>query len=87
MIESIYVVEKENNGEIWAFRTMDDARMFILKEYMESELKDLCKNILKNLDDPGQISDYLDFLTDDLRNLRNDGYIDGFMFIREATLI
>ena len=87
MIESIYVVERENDGEIWAFHTMDDARMFILKEYVESELKVFRQNILENLDDPGHISEYLDFLTSDLKNLHDDGYIDGFMFIREATLI
>ena len=90
MEKTIYIVEDENNGNMYGFWSKEKAINFIINNYLDSNFGGVKSAIMEELyreePDIEEIEGMLDYIKNDFKNLIEHGYADGFMFIREVKI-
>lgn len=90
MEEIVYIVEDENNGNMYGFWSREQALKFMVNNYLDCGLGGMKDAIIEELHnenpDVNEIESMLDYMRDDIRDMLEHGYADGFMFMREVAI-
>ena len=82
MENKVYIVEKCDNGEYFAFSSEEKAKEFMLKSYLKDNIDDAkyCVADMTNVDD------VVDIIKTDIESILKNGYIEELMYISVAEL-
>ena len=90
MEKTIYIVEDENNGNMRGFWSKEKATNCIIHNYLDSDFGGVKNAIMEELHreepDIDEIEGMLNYIKEDLQNIFEHGYADGFMFMREVEI-
>ena len=82
MGNKIYIVEKWDNGEYFAFSSDVKAKEFMLKSYLKKDIADAkyCVEDCTNVDD------VVDIIKKDIESILKYGYLEEVMYMSVAEL-
>ena len=82
MENKVYIVEKCDNGEYFAFSSEEKAKEFMLKSYLKDNIDDAkyCVADMTNVDD------VVDIIKTDIESILKNGYIEELMYMSVAEL-
>ena len=90
MEEIVYIVEDENNGNMYGFWSREQALRFMVNNYLDCGFGGMKDAIIEELHnenpDMNEIESMLDYMRNDIRDMLEHGYADGFMFMREVAI-
>ena len=90
MKKTVYIVEDENNGNMHGFYSKEKAINFIINSYLDNDFGGVKNGIMEELHreepDVEEIEGMLNYIKEDLQNIFEHGYADGFMFMREVEI-
>lgn len=90
MEEIVYIVEDENNGNMYGFWSREQALKFMVKNYLDCGFGGMKDAIMEKLHNENlnvnEIDSMFDYMRDDIRDMLEHGYADGFMFMREVAI-
>ena len=82
MENKVYIVEKCDNGEYFAFSSDAKAKEFMLKSYLK-------KNIANDkycVEDSTNVDDVVDIIKKDIESILKYGYLEEVMYMSVAEL-
>ena len=82
MGNKIYIVEKWDNGEYFAFSSDAKAKEFMLKFYLKSIIADTKYCVADNTN----VNDVSDIIKNDIESILKDGYLEDVMDMSVAEL-
>ena len=82
MENKIYIVEKCDNGEYFAFSSEEKAKEFMLKSYLKDNINDAkyCVADMTNVDD------VVNIIKADIESILKYGYLEDAMYMSVAEL-
>ena len=82
MENKVYIVEKCDNGEYFAFSSKEKAKEFMLKSY----LKDNIANAKYCVADSTNVDDVVNIIKKDIESIVKYGYLEEAMYMSVAEL-
>lgn len=82
MENKIYIVEKCDNGEYFAFSSDAKAKEFMLKKYLKNEITQ-AKHCAMHSDN---VDEVVNIIKIDLESIMNHGYLEDSMYMSVADL-
>ena len=82
MENKIYIVEKCDNGEQFAFSSDAKAKEFMLKSYLKDNIDD-AKHCVA---DSTNVDDVVNFIKTDIESILKYGYLEDAMYMSAAEL-
>ena len=80
---TIYIVENYRNEPIFqAYKTIGDAKLCLLEEYVKNCLPEIVKYIKDGVD----IIENIDYIQTDIENIFAHGFVEDFAYIHECEL-
>lgn len=82
MENKIYIVEKCNNGEYFAFSSDAKAKEFMLKSYLKNNIADAKYLVV----DSTNVDDVVNIIKTDIESILKYGYLEEAMYMSVAEL-
>ena len=82
MENKVYIVEKCDNGEYFAFSSDAKAKEFMLKLYLKDNIADVKYCVA----DSTNVDDVVDIIKTDIESILKDGYLEDAMYMSVAEL-
>ena len=82
MENKVYIVEKCDNGEYFAFSSDAKAKEFMLKSYLRDNIADAKYCVV----DSTNVDDVVNIIKIDLESIMNHGYLEDAMYMSVADL-
>ena len=82
MENKVYIVEKWDNGEYFAFSSDAKAKEFMLKSYLKNIIADTKYCVADNTN----VDDVVDIIKTDIENILKYGYVEDAMYMSVAEL-
>ena len=82
MENKVYIVEKCDNGEYFAFSSDVKAKEFMLKSYLKKDIA----NAKYCVEDCTNVDDVVDIIKADIENILKYGYVEDAMYMSVAEL-
>ena len=82
MENKVYIVEKCDNGEYFAFSSDAKAKEFMLKSYLKKDIA----NAKYCVEDSTNVDDVVDIIKQDIESILNYGYLEDVMYMSVAEL-
>lgn len=82
MENKVYIVEKCDNGEYFAFSSDAKAKEFMLKSYLNKNIADAKYCV----EDSTNVDDVVDIIKKDIESIFNYGYLEDVMYMSVAEL-
>lgn len=82
MENKVYIVEKCDNGEYFAFSSDAKAKEFMLKSYLKKDIA----NAKYCVEDSTNVDDVVNIIKTDIESILNYGYLEEVMYMSVAEL-
>ena len=82
MENKVYIVEKCDNGEYFAFSSDAKAKEFMLKSYLKKDIA----NAKYCVEDSTNVDDVVNIIKADIESILKYGYLEDTMYIHIAEL-
>ena len=82
MENKVYIVEKCDNGEYFAFSSDAQAKEFMLKSYLKKDIA----NAKYCVEDCTNVDDVVDIIKKDIESILKYGYLEEVMYMSVAEL-
>ena len=82
MENKIYIVEKCDSGEYFAFSSDAKAKEFMLKSYLKDDIGDAKHCVV----DSTNVDDVVNFIKTDIESILKYGYLEDAMYMSAAEL-
>ena len=82
MENKVYIVEKWDNGEYFAFSSDAKAKEFMLKSYLKNIIADTKYCVADNTN----VDDVVDIIKKDIESILKYGYLEEVMYMSVAEL-
>ena len=82
MENKVYIVEKCDNGEYFAFRSDAKAKEFMLKSYLKDNIDDAKYCVV----DRTNVDDVVNIIKKDIESILKYGYLEEAMYMSVAEL-
>lgn len=82
MENKVYIVEKCDNGEYFAFSSDAKAKEFMLKSYLKKDIA----NAKYCVEDSTNVDDVVDIIKKDIESIIKYGYLEDVMYMSVAEL-
>ena len=82
MENKVYIVEKCDNGEYFAFSSDAKAKEFMLKSYLKKNIADAKYCV----EDSTNVDDVVDIIKKDIESIIKYGYLEDVMYMSVAEL-
>ena len=82
MENKVYIVEKCDNGEYFAFSSDAKAKEFMLKSYLKKNIA----NAKYCVEDSTNVDDVVDIIKKDIESILKYGYLEDVMYMSVAEL-
>ena len=82
MENKVYIVEKCDNGEYFAFSSDAKAKEFMLKSYLKKNIADAKYCV----EDSTNVDDVVDIIKKDIESIVKYGYLEDVMYMSVAEL-
>ena len=82
MENKVYIVEKCDNGEYFAFSSDAKAKEFMLKSYLKKNIA----NAKYCVEDSTNVDDVVDIIKKDIESILKYGYLEDVMYMSIAEL-
>ena len=82
MENKVYIVEKCDNGEYFAFSSDVKAKEFMLKSYLKKDIA----NAKYCVEDCTNVADVVDIIKKDIESILKYGYLEEVMYMSVAEL-
>ena len=82
MENKVYIVEKCDNGEYFAFSSDVKAKEFMLKSYLKKDIA----NAKYCVEDCTNVDDVVDIIKKDIESILKYGYLEEVMYMSVAEL-
>lgn len=82
MENKVYIVEKCDNGEYFAFSSDAKAKEFMLKSYLKNNIADAKYCVV----DSTNVDDVIDIIKKDIESILKYGYLEDAMYMSVAEL-
>ena len=82
MENKVYIVEKCDNGEYFAFSSDAKAKEFMLKSYLKKDIA----NAKYCVEDSTNVDDVVDIIKKDIESILKYGYLEEVMYMSVAEL-
>ena len=82
MENKIYIVEKCDNGEYFAFSSEAKAKEFMLKSYLKKNIADAKYCV----EDSTNVDDVVNIIKNDIESIVKYGYLEEMMYMSVAEL-
>ena len=82
MENKVYIVEKCDNGEYFAFSSDAKAKEFMLKSYLKKNIADAKYCV----EDSTNVDDVVDIIKKDIESVIKYGYLEDVMYMSVAEL-
>lgn len=82
MENKVYIVEKCDNGEYFAFSSDAKAKEFMLKSYLKNDIT----NAKYCAEDNTNVDNVVDIIKTDIENILKYGYLEEAMYMSVAEL-
>ena len=82
MENKVYIVEKCDNGEYFAFSSDAKAKEFMLKSYLKKNIADAKYCV----EDSTNVDDVVDIIKKDIESIVKYGYLEEVMYMSVAEL-
>ena len=82
MENKVYIVEKCDNGEYFAFSSDAKAKEFMLKSYLKKDIA----NAKYCVEDSTNVDDVVDIIKKDIESILKYGYLEDVMYMSVAEL-
>ena len=82
MENKVYIVEKCDNGEYFAFSSDAKAKEFMLKSYLKKNIADAKYCV----EDSTNVDDVVDIIKKDIESILKYGYLEDVMYMSVAEL-
>ena len=82
MENKVYIVEKCDNGEYFAFSSDAKAKEFMLKSYLKKNIA----NAKYCVEDITNVDDVVDIIKKDIESILKYGYLEDVMYMSVAEL-
>ena len=82
MENKVYIVEKCDNGEYFAFSSDVKAKEFMLKSYLKKDIA----NAKYCVEDSTNVDDVVDIIKKDIESILKYGYLEEVMYMSVAEL-